>query len=225
MKILVIEDDHKIANSIKKGLEHEAYSVDVAYDGIEGLDFATEEAYELIILDWMLPGMSGIELCKQVRQAKVHTPILLLTAKSQSEDIVEGLNAGADDYVTKPFAFQVLLARIKALRRRPKQSISTVLSVGDLTLNSITYEVQRAGKGILLSHKEFALLEYLMNNENKTISKEQILNSVWDYDADVVLNSVEVYMTHLRNKIDKPFPKLPPLFKTMRGFGYKISAT
>ncbi len=223
MKILVIEDEHKIANAIKKGFEAEAYAVDVVYNGTEGLDFALGEDYDLIILDRMLPGIDGLKICREIRNKQIHTPILMLTAKGETDDIVEGLNSGADDYVTKPFAFRELLARVKALRRRPKTSTGNILKVGNLQLNTVTYEVFRDQKQIILSHKEFALLEYLMSFPNKIFSKEQILNNVWDYDADVVQNSVEVYITHLRNKIDKPFPNFPPLIKTLRRFGYKIS--
>ncbi len=223
MRILVVEDEHKIANSIKKGLEQESYAVDIAYDGVDGFDLATTEDYDVIILDLMLPEMDGIEICKKLRGDKIHTPVLMLTAKGQLEDKVLGLNAGADDYLVKPFAFTELLARIKALGRRPKQVLNSTLKVGDLTLNTLTYEVNLSGKLIQLSKKEYALLEYLMRHKGKVLTKNQIINHVWDYDADVLPNTVEVYVGYLRSKISKPFKNKAPLIHTVRGFGYRIS--
>lgn len=222
MRILLIEDEHKIANSITKGLEQETYAVDVCYDGTSGYDMAVGEEYDLIILDRMLPCMDGIELVKKLREEHIHTPVLMLTAKGQLDDRVEGLNSGADDYLVKPFAFVELLARVKALSRRPKQTLSPELTLGDLTVNTLNYEVKRAGKLIKLSSKEYALLEYLMHHKNTIITKEKIINHVWNYDADVLPNSVEVYIKHLRDKIDAPFDT-PSLIHTVRGFGYKIA--
>lgn len=223
MRILVVEDEHKIANSIKKGLEQEAFAVDLAYDGKEGFDLAVTEDYDIILLDILLPGMGGIELCSKLREKQIHTPILMLTAKGQLEDKVSGLNAGADDYLTKPFAFEELLARIRALSRRPKKSVGTVLKVADLSLDTGTYEVRRGQKIIQLSSKEFALLEYLMRQKDKILTKDQIISHVWNYDAEILPNTVEVYIGYLRNKIDKPFGKNSKLIQTIRGFGYKIS--
>ena len=222
MKILVVEDEHKIANSIKKGLEQESYAVDVAYDGTNGYDLASVEKYDAIVLDLMLPVMDGLEICRKLRAENIHTPILILTAKGELDDKVKGLNFGADDYLVKPFAFAELLARLKALLRRPKNSLGTILMIGDLSLNNVTYEVRRAGKEIKLSKQEFALLEYLLRHKNTILTKEQIINNIWDYDADVLPNTVEVYIGYLRNKIDRPFPKSPALIQTIRGFGYKI---
>lgn len=222
MKILVVEDEHKIANSIKQGLEQEHYIVDVVYDGTEGFDLASTEEYDLIILDRLLPGMDGMELCKRLREGGKHTPILMLTAKVQVQDKVEGLTLGADDYMTKPFAFEELLARIKALARRPKTVKENKLSVVDLTLDTDSYEVKRGDRQITLSAKEFALLAYLMHHANKTLSKEQIINHVWNYDASILPNTVEVFIGYLRSKIDRPFPKKSKLIHTVRGFGYKI---
>lgn len=222
MKILVVEDEHKIANSIKKGLEQERFVVDVAYDGIEGYDFASSEEYDLIILDRLLPGMDGVVICKKIRDKGLHTPILLLTAKGQVSDKVEGLDAGADDYLVKPFAFEELLARVKALLRRPKNTASQVLKVADLSLNSATYQITRAGHQLFLSQKEFVLLEYLMRHAGSIITKDQIINHVWNYDANILPNTVEVYIKHLREKIDKPFKEKKPLLHTARGFGYMI---
>lgn len=223
MRILVIEDEHKIANSIKKGLQQESYAVDLAFDGQYGFDLAATYDYDAIILDLMLPKMDGVKLCKKLRKEEnVHTPILMLTAKSQVEDKVDGLNAGGDDYLAKPFAFAELLARIKALTRRPKQALEQILEVKDLALNTLTYEVKRSAKSIKLSKTEYALLEYLMRHKDKVLSKDQIINHVWDYDADILPNTVEVYMGYLRNKIEKPFGNKPRLIQTIRGFGYKI---
>jgi DNA-binding response OmpR family regulator len=221
MRILVIEDEHKIANAVKKGLEQEHYAVDVEYDGDSGLGSALNEVYDVMIIDRMLPGtVEGMEICRQVRQAKNHTPILLLTAKDQIKDRVEGLNAGADDYLIKPFSFEELLARVRALMRRPAEARAIVIKVADLTLDTISYDVQRAGRKIDLSAKEFALLEYMMRNAGRVLSKDNIISHVWDFDADILPNTVEVYMGYLRAKIDKPFAK--PLIHTSRGFGYSI---
>lgn len=225
MRILIIEDEHKIANSIKKGLEQESFAVDVAYDGEEGFDLASTEDYDTIILDLMLPKMDGLTVCNKLRKEEdVHTPIIILTAMGEVDDKVKGLNSGADDYLAKPFAFTELLARIKALTRRPKQSLKTELVVGNLKLNTSTYKISRDGKNINLTKKEYALLEYLMRHEDKVLTKDQIINHVWDYDADVLPNTVEVYIGYLRNKIDKPFKNNTLLIRTVRGFGYMVTA-
>lgn len=222
MKILVIEDEHKIAGSIKKGLEQENFVVDVSYGGEDGFDLASSEEYDLIILDRLLPGMDGLEICSKLREEKNHTPILMLTSKRQVEDKVEGLNAGADDYLVKPFAFEELLARVKAIVSRPKDKQSPILEADDLSLNTLTYQVKRGDKIIKLSQKEYALLEYLLRHPNQTLTKNQIIRRVWNYDADISNNAIEVYIGYLRNKIDKPFKNKPPLIQTIRGFGYKI---
>jgi DNA-binding response OmpR family regulator len=223
MRVLIVEDEHKIANSIKKGLQQESYAVDVSYDGNDGFDMATSEEYDIVVLDLMLPGMDGLTICKKLRNEGNHTPILILTAKGLVEDKVEGLNSGADDYLAKPFAFSELLARIKALSRRPKHTTGNILTVSDLTLNPITYEVRRNGGSIDLSKTEYSLLEYMMAHKDKVLTKDQLINHVWNYDADILSNTVEVYIGYLRNKIDKPFPESKQLIKTVRGFGYKIS--
>ncbi len=200
MRILVVEDEHLIANSIKKGLEQERYAVDVAYDGDTGFDLSVTEDYDVIILDLMLPGMDGMTLCKELRKKQIHTPILMLTARGQVQDKVSGLNAGADDYLTKPFSFEELLARTKALIRRPRKISETKL------------DPQKYG----LSSKEFSLLEYFMQNPDKIISKEQIISHIWNYDADVLPNTVEAHVRNLRKKMGKD------LIRTVRGFGYKL---
>ncbi len=222
MRILVVEDEHRIANSIKKGLEQEGYAVDVAYSGNEGFDLASTEDYDTIILDILLPEMDGVTICKTLRKNKIHTPIMMLTAKGQVNDKVHGLDAGADDYLTKPFSFEELLARIRALSRRPHVSLEETIKVEDLELNRKLYQVQREGKAIQLSVKEFSLLEYLMRNAHKILSKDQIIGHVWNYDADILPNTVEVYIRNLRNKVDQPFKHKKPIIKTMRGFGYKV---
>ncbi|MFA6007898.1 MAG: response regulator transcription factor [Candidatus Shapirobacteria bacterium] len=220
MKILLVEDEHRIAQSIKKGLEQERMAVDVAYDGIEGYDLAIDEEYDVIVLDLMLPGMNGLEICDKLRQNKKETPILILTARGQVEDKVEGLNKGADDYLTKPFAFEELIARIRALIRRPQNIKDELLKIDELSLNVSSFEVIRNKKIIKLSSKEFTLLEFLMRHPNQILSKEQIMNHVWSYETDILPNTVEVYIRNLRNKIDKGFKY--PLIQTVRGFGYKI---
>ena len=222
MKILIVEDEHRIAQSIKKGLEQERFTVDVAYTGTEGFDLASSEEYDCIILDLMLPGMNGLEICQELRKNQNHTPILILTAKGQTQDKVEGLNTGADDYLTKPFAFEELLARIRALVRRPKHLKSYIFTVNDLSLDTQTFEVKRGDTRVSLSGKEFMLLEYLMRHPGRTVSKEQIITHVWDYNADILPNTVEVNIRNLRQKIDVPFHTSKPLIYTIRGFGYKI---
>ncbi len=216
MRILVVEDEHKIANSIKKGLEQESYAVDVAFTGNDGFDLAVAEDYDLIILDILLPQMSGIEICKKLREKQIHTPVLMLTAKGEVEDRVTGLDSGADDYLTKPFAFEELLARIRALSRRPKKGIGTNLTLNNLSLNTLTFEVKRGSKDISLSSKEYSLLEYLLRHPNQILTKDQIISHVWDYEADVLPNTVEVYIGYLRKKIGDD------LIHTVRGFGYRL---
>jgi DNA-binding response OmpR family regulator len=221
MRVLLIEDEHKIARALKKALEQESYAVDVAYDGDEGHAMATTEPYDVAIIDRMLPGeYDGIGVIKAMRDAKIHTPVLILTAIGSIKDRTEGLDSGADDYMVKPFALEELLARVRALLRRPKEQQSTILSAGDLTLNTVTYEVKRGDTLIQLTGKEFALLEYLLRNQGRPLPKELIIAHVWDYDADILPNTVEVYIKYLRAKVDQPFKK--PLIHTVRGFGYKL---
>ncbi len=220
MRILLIEDDVAIARSLKEGLEDEAYAVDVAHDGDEGYRTATTDDYDVIILDVMLPEMNGYEVCLALRKDGNQTPILMLTARDAERDIVEGLDMGADDYLAKPFSFEVLLARLRALLRRPNEKLEEVLRVGDLTLDPSLKKVTRASKEISLTTKEYAVLEYLMRNAGKVLSKEQIISHVWDFDADVLPNNVELFVMFLRRKIDKPFSS--KLIHTVPGFGYKL---
>jgi len=223
MRVLVIEDEHKIAQALKKALQQENYAVDVSYDGDDGYAMATTEPYDLCIIDWMIPGgYDGVAIVKAMRDAKIHTPVLLLTAKSSVSDRTAGLDSGADDYLPKPFALEELLARVRALLRRPVEVQQTTLTAGDLSLNTVTFEVKRGDKVIDLTGKEFALLEYLLRNQGRPSNKDTIISHVWDYNADVLPNTVEVYMKYLRQKIDDPFKT--KLLHTVRGFGYKIEA-
>jgi two-component system copper resistance phosphate regulon response regulator CusR len=218
MRLLIVEDNHKIANVVRDVLMAESFAVDVCYDGEEGLYTALNDDYDLAILDRMLPGgKDGVEICQELRKAGKHMPILILTAKDQVRQRVEGLNAGADDYLIKPFSFDELLARISALLRRPHDNLGTVLTVGDLTLDATSKEVKRGGRSIKISSKEYALLEYLMRNQGKVLKKQHLITHVWDFDADILPNTIEVHMTRLRAKLGNP-----PLIHTVRGFGYKI---
>ena len=222
MRILLIEDDVAIARSLKEGLEDEAYAVDVAHDGDEGYRTATADDYDAIILDIMLPSMNGYEVCQALRQDGKRTPILMLTARDAERDIVKGLDTGADDYLAKPFSFEVLLARLRAILRRPNEKLGEILRVGDLTLDPSLKKVTRASQEISLTTKEYGVLEYLMRNTGKVLSKEQIIAHVWDFDADVLPNNVELFIMFLRRKVDKPFGK--KLIHTVPGFGYKLEA-
>lgn len=220
MRILVVEDEAKLARAIKKALELQKYAVDLAEDGQEALDVALSEAPDLILLDAMLPKKDGFRVCRELRQAGLHSPILMLTAKGQIQDKIAGLDAGADDYMVKPFSFEELFARIRALLRRLGQDKDPILRVADLELNPQTLLVKRAGKNVTLSTKEFAILEYLLRHKNSVISREQLLDHVWNYDAEVLPSTVEVHIKHLRDKIDSQ--KQATLIETVRGFGYVI---
>lgn len=223
MRILIVEDEHKIANALKRALEQESYAVDVSYDGDDGYAMATTEPYDMAIIDRMLPGEhTGIDIVEAMRTAKIHTPVLLLTALGSTNDKTKGLDSGADDYLVKPFALEELLARVRALLRRPTETQGTTLQVGDLSLNTVDFSVKRGDTDIQLTSKEFGLLEYLLRNQGRPLSKDTIIAHVWDYDADILPNTVEVYIKYLRNKIDTPFKK--PLLHTVRGFGYKLQA-
>lgn len=218
MRILVVEDEKKLAHALKRGLEQQSYAVDICYDGMSGLTMAENEPYDLIILDRMLPKLDGLTVLKTLRDQSKQVPVLFLTAKDKVLDRTEGLNAGADDYLVKPFAFIELLARVRALLRRPQTSIGEKLVYQDLELDPQNYQVVRQGKNIDLTNKEFALLEYFMRNPGRMLNKDQLSENVWDYDADILPNTVEVYVGYLRNKIDRPFDKA--FINTKRGFGY-----
>jgi heavy metal response regulator len=220
MKILVIEDEKKVANFIKKGLEEEHYAVDTAFDGEEGLYMAEVNEYDLIILDLMIPKIDGLEVLKTIRGKKNSVPILVLTARNTVEDKVKGLDAGCDDYLTKPFAFMEFLARIRAILRREKTDKEPLLKIADLTLSLVTHKVMRQGREIDLTSKEYALLEYLMRNPDKVLTRTMISEHVWDYHFDSMTNVVDVYVNYLRKKIDKDFE--PKLIHTIRGIGYMM---
>jgi len=220
MRILVIEDEKKVASFIKKGLEEEFFTVDVAYNGKDGLVLASSEEYDLIILDIMIPFIDGITLTKELRKRKIITPILLLTVKDSVNDKVEGLDAGADDYLTKPFAFEELTARIRALLRRTEIQKSNILTAADLKLDLITHTVYRNNKEIILTQKEYSILEYLLRNKNKIVSRTKLIEHIYDYHFDTDTNVIDVYINKLRNKIDYGFDK--KLIHTIRGVGYII---
>lgn len=221
MRLLIIEDETKLATALKRALELNTYAVDLTTNGIDGYDLAETGDYDLILLDVMLPGMTGIDICTQLRTNQIHTPILMLTAKGQLQDKLTGLDSGADDYLIKPFAMEELFSRIRALLRRSSNSTQPILTAGPLSLNPQTFTVHRDKSPITLSTKEFALLEYLMRHPNQTLTKQQLVDHVWDYDSDILPNTVEVHIKNLRDKIDKPFNH--PLIKTIRGFGYQIN--
>jgi len=220
MTILVVEDEIKITRFIKKGLEMEHYTVDIAYDGKEALEKAEINNYDLIILDIMLPKMDGIEVCKKLREDKIETPIIMLTARNTIEDRVRGLDVGADDYLVKPFAFGELLARIRALLRREKTVKNTKLQVGDLTLNPATHEIFRGNKEIPLSSKEYRLLDYMMRRPGHVCTRTMIGEHVWGYNFKDDSNVIDVYISYLRRKLDKGFKTR--LIHTVRDVGYKI---
>ncbi len=219
MRILVVEDELKVASFIKKGLQEEAYAVDVANDGAEGLSLIEMNVYDAVILDLMLPKRNGIEVMQEIRSRKLNVPVIMLTARDTLADKVMGLDAGADDYLTKPFAFQELLARLRSLLRRGKAEI-TMLKAGDLTLDPATRRVKRGEVELSLTAKEFSLLEYMMRNVNKPLSRTTLSEHVWDINFDRMTNVVDVYINFLRNKVDKDFDK--KLIHTVRGVGYVL---
>ncbi len=224
MHILVVEDEQRLAFLLRRVLLEERHTVDLAYDGQSGLDLALSDTYDVVILDVMLPGLDGLEVCRQMRAERIMTPVLMLTARGAVEDRVAGLNVGADDYLVKPFAIEELLARINALLRRRDRRFDEVpqLSAGDLTLDLVRHEARRAGRVIELTAKEFALLEYLMRHPGQVLTRTQIIDAVWRYDLEALSNVVDIYIHYLREKIDHGFSHA--LIKTVRGVGYKIEA-
>jgi DNA-binding response OmpR family regulator len=219
----VVEDEQRLARLLQRVLTEERHTAEVALTGSEGLYLAQTGTFDLIILDRMLPDMDGVEICRQVRAAGVSTPVLMLTARGSVEDRVDGLNAGADDYLVKPFAMSELLARINArLRRDRPAQVTTALTVDDVSLDLVRREVKRGERKIELTQKEFALLEYFMRNAGIALTRTQILDQVWQYDSDAVSNVVDIYVHYLRDKIDRGSDR--PLIKTVRGVGYKLDA-
>ena len=224
MHILVVEDEQRLAYLLRRVLLEERHTVDLAHDGNTGLDLALSDTYDVVILDIMLPEIDGVEVCRQMRAERIMSPVLMLTARGSVEDRVTGLNVGADDYLTKPFAMEELLARINALLRRRDQRFdeNPLLSVGDLTLDLVGHEASRDGRVIELTAKEFALLEYLMRHPGRVLTRTQIVDAVWRYDMEALSNVVDIYIHYLRDKVDQGFSR--PLIKTVRGVGYKIEA-
>lgn len=222
MHVLLVEDERKLAAAIKRALELQSYTVEVAPDGNKGIELGSADRFDLIILDIMLPYYSGIEVCTELRSQSIQTPILMLTAKGQVRDKTTGLDAGADDYLVKPFAFEELFSRIKALLRRNGKKTQSVLTLGDLQLDVVQHTAVRAGTVISLSVKEFAILEYMLRNTAVPLSKQKILDHVWEYDTDVLPSTIEVHIKNLRDKVDKPFKS--ELIHTIRGVGYLLKA-
>jgi len=222
MRLLLIEDEEKVARFIVKGLEAERFAVDVALEGDKGLELAQTYSYDLIILDLMLPGLSGTDVLRLVRLRNEQVPVLVLTARDALSDKVQHFEIGADDYLTKPFAFAELLVRVKALLRRGAVSRANVLRIADLEIDRLTQQVKRAGQRVELTGKEYALLEYLMTNVGRVLSRTMIIEHVWDLSFDGATNIVDVYVRHLRNKIDEPFER--KLIRTVRGVGYTIGS-
>ena len=218
MRILIVEDEKSLADIVKKGLEEEGYTVDVAYNGEDGLYMAENEPSDIIILDIMLPVIDGMTILKKIRKAGIKTPVLMLTAKDTVMDKVSGLDSGADDYLTKPFSFEELLARIRALLRRDSGVKTSIVEIGDLVIDIAAHEVKREGKDILLSPKEYALLEYMAINKNKALSRTSLTEHLYDHDFDLDSNVIDVFINRIRNKIDRGFDK--KLIHTVRGAGY-----
>lgn len=220
MRILVVEDEKKVASFIQRGLEGEGFSVDVAYDGESGVEMGTAESYDLILMDVMLPKMDGLEAIKALREKEVSTPVLCLTAKDTVEDIVAGLDSGSDDYLTKPFAFAELLARVRALVRRGTQERGAEITYADLRLDPVAHKVWRNNEEIDLTAKEYALLEFFMRNPETTLTRTMIAEHVWDYTFDSFTNIIDVYVNYLRKKVDRDYTK--KLIHTVRGIGYVL---
>jgi two-component system, OmpR family, response regulator len=220
VRVLVVEDEVKMARAIRRGLEQEGYAVDTAADGTEGWFQASENPYDAIVLDVMLPGLDGFEVCRRLRAAGRWAPVLMLTARDAVPDRIDGLDAGADDYLVKPFAFGELLARLRALLRRGAGERPVVLSCGDVVLDPARHTVTRAGQPVELSAREFALLEFLMRHPGEVVSRTAILEHVWDYDYDGMSNVIDVYVGYLRRKLEQPFGR--PLIRTVRGVGYAL---
>jgi DNA-binding response OmpR family regulator len=220
VRILVVEDNRRLSNSLKMSLSDDGYAVDTAYDGVEALEVAEAYPYDCIILDLLLPRKDGLAVCRELRARKVNVPVLVLTARDSVEDRVQGLDSGADDYLVKPFALEELRARLRALLRRESPDRGASLAVGNLTLDPATHLVERHGRPIQLTAKEFALLEYFMRNPNRVITREMAESHIWSYDFQSTSNVVDVYIRRLRRKIDDPFPV--KLLETVRGVGYRL---
>lgn len=223
MRILVVEDERRLARQLRKGLEREGYTVLLAHDGEAGLDLVRTIDHDLVILDWMLPKVDGREVARRVRQAKIATPILMLTARDAPRDVVDGLDCGADDYLTKPFAFEVLLARLRALARRERRARSPVMEVADLALDPSSHRIFRGGREIRLSHREFRLLHFLMQRRGKIVPREILIEAVWGYGSTIESNTLDAFIHLLRRKID--VAQAPKIIHTVRGIGYMADET
>ncbi|WPF82333.1 response regulator transcription factor [Sanguibacter sp. 4.1] len=221
MRILVVDDEARLLDGVRRGLEAEGFAVDTAANGVDGLWMAQEHSYDAIVLDIMMPGMNGYTVCERLRAEGDWTPILMLTAKDGEWDEVEALDTGADDFLSKPFSYAVLVARLRSLVRRGVRERPVVLEAGDLRLDPATKRVQRGGTEIELTSRELAVLDYLMRNVGDVVSKRQVLENVWDVDFEGDPNIVEVYVRHLRNKVDRPFGRAS--IETLRGSGYRLS--
>ncbi len=222
MRILIIEDQVKLADSVKRGLENIGYAVDAVYDGLVGLRriLASPEHFDLIILDIMLPGLDGISLCKKIRNEGIMTPVVMLTAKDTLDDKIDGLDIGADDYIIKPFEFEELTARIRALLRRPKKTLETVLSGSGITLDTVRHRIEKNGQEIKLTLKEFTILELFLRNKNQVLSRDKIIAHVWDFGYDTFSNIVDVHIRNLRKKLQA---KNEEIFETIHGVGYRFN--
>ena len=222
MRVLIIEDQENLAKLIKSGLEAEGFAVDCVFEGEAGFRRISmnHKDYDLVILDWMLPKMNGDEICREIRKKQIDVPILMLTARDGAKDVIKGLEDGADDYLTKPFSFEILVARIRAILRRPKSALPIELSAGDVVLNPATKKVFRKEKELELTLKEFALLEYLMRNKGAAVTRDQILSNIWDFAFDSFTNIVDVHITNLRKKLEDKEGKI---VETVRGIGYRMS--
>ncbi len=223
MRILIVEDELRIARAIKRSLESHYFAVDIVLNGDDGLSHGYDKDYDLIILDRMLPGrVQGLDVCRQLRNDGIATPILMLTALGEVDDRITGLSNGADDYVVKPFSMSELVVRVQVLLRRPKLAVGPVIKLADLEVNAETFETKRSSKFVKLSAREFKLLLYLIRNQDAVLSKEKIISHAWNEEADILPNTVEVYIATLRKKIDRAFPGSPALIHTIHGFGYKL---
>lgn len=224
MRVLIVEDEKRMASFIQRGLKEEGYAVDIAEDGEKGWEYASVNEYDVIILDWMLPKMDGLALCAKIRESGSRVPILMLTVRDTVEDKIKGLDQGADDYLTKPFAFDELLARLRALSRRPRElQTETVLKEGNMTLDLVSHRVSIGQEQVLLSQKEYALLEFLMRRKGQVVTRSQIAEHVWDLHFDPMSNTIDVYINFLRKKIDGSRKK--SRIETLRGAGYRLSET
>ncbi len=225
MRILIVEDELRIARAIKRSLEAHHFATDIVANGEEGLSHGYDKDYDVIILDRILPGkLTGLDICQKLRDSEVTTPILMLTALGEVEDRITGLSSGADDYLVKPFSMSELIMRVQVLLRRPNETVGPLIRIADLVVNAETFDTKRNSQPVKLSAREFKLLLYLIRNHDTVLSKDKIISHAWDEDADIMPNTIEVYISALRKKIDRAFPDSPALIHTIHGFGYRLGA-